>query len=291
MAKAFALNELTARWATEQALKRDGTHNPGALPPFRDDPESRMLFRNDSGETIPAHGIVRVTGYVEANGRHMVTVAKPATTIGWFIVNSREPVAANEFGYGFSGPMVRVVYDSGDTPTNGQVYGVDGFKARSYTSGKPVVNVVMLGILDSTNKIAVARIEHASNLMIKAPSGGIPGRVGTLVQGATCEIFTLGNTTNQLAASGVSITVYNWSTSSVCATGDRYGIAGLVNGKWHIIAEDCKDTGSTIQGASSSGSVTQPSDPLQLGSPPVLQSDGSLTTVQWYGAGVGGGYG
>ena len=127
--------------------------------------------------------------------------------------------------------------------------------------------------------------------LIKAPSGGIPGRVGTLLGSAECDVWNENATTDQIKDSTLNITVYNWTTSAVCANGDRYGLAGWCNGAWYIISEDCNDTGSTMQPANSSSTVTSPSDPLQLGSPPVLGTAGSLTTVQWYGAGVGGGYG
>ena len=250
--EAFGLTESAARWATEQAKLRTGGEPPGRGPTFREPTDERLLFRNDSGETIPAYGIVRVTGYVEANGRNMVTVTKPATSVGSFIVNGREEVLANEYGYGFAGPVVRVTYHSSDSPNPGNILGVDGFQARSYSSGQPVLDIVILGVMDSTNRIAFARLVPVQQLMIKAPSGGIPGRVGTMMQGAICDVMVM-SSADQLATSSVQLKVYNWSTSLACANGDRYGIAGLINGKWHIIAEDCNDEGSTTQPGTGSG--------------------------------------
>ena len=250
--EAFGLTESAARWATEQAKLRTGGEPPGRGPTFREPTDERLLFRNDSGETIPAYGIVRVTGYVEANGRNMVTVTKPATSVGSFIVNGREEVLANEYGYGFAGPVVRVTYHSSDSPNPGNILGVDGFQARSYSSGQPVLDIVILGVIDSTNRIAFARLVPVQQLMIKAPSGGIPGRVGTMMQGAICDVMVM-SSVDQLATSSVQLKVYNWSTSLACANGDRYGIAGLINGKWHIIAEDCNDEGSTTQAGTGSG--------------------------------------
>lgn len=250
--EAFGLTESAARWATEQAKLRTGGEPPGRGPTFREPTDERLLFRNDSGEMIPAYGIVRVTGYVEANGRNMVTVTKPATSVGSFIVNGREEVLANEYGYGFAGPVVRVTYHSSDSPNPGNILGVDGFQARSYSSGQPVLDIVILGVIDSTNRIAFARLVPVQQLMIKAPSGGIPGRVGTMMQGAICDVMVM-SSVDQLATSSVQLKVYNWSTSLACANGDRYGIAGLINGKWHIIAEDCNDEGSTTQPGTGSG--------------------------------------
>ncbi len=210
--EAFGLTESAARWATEQAKLRTGGEPPGRGPTFREPTDERLLFRNDSGEMIPAYGIVRVTGYVEANGRNMVTVTKPATSVGSFIVNGREEVLANEYGYGFAGPVVRVTYHSSDSPNPGNILGVDGFQARSYSSGQPVLDIVILGVIDSTNRIAFARLVPVQQLMIKAPSGGIPGRVGTMMQGAICDVMVM-SSVDQLATSFVQLKVYNWSTS------------------------------------------------------------------------------
>jgi hypothetical protein len=263
--EAFGLTESAARWATEQAKLRTGGEPPGRGPTFREPTDERLLFRNDSGETVPAYGIVRVNGYVEANGRNMVTVTKPATSVGSFIVNGREEVLANEYGYG-----------------------VDGFQARSYSSGQPVLDIVILGVIDSTNRIAFARLVPVQQLMIKAPSGGIPGRVGTMMQGAICDVMVM-SSADQLATSSVQLKVYNWSTSSACANGDRYGIAGLINGKWHIIAEDCNDEGSTIIPAGISverGTITDPVSGTT--SPQSIVS--TFNNIRFYNSATGPGY-
>lgn len=89
--------------------------------------------------------------------------------------------------------------------------------------------------------------------LIKAPSGGIPGRVGTLLGGVICDVWVESTTNSQLVDSGEDIKVENWTTSAACATGDRYGIAGWVNGSWYVLAEDCNDEGSTTQPGTGSG--------------------------------------
>ena len=146
---------------------------------FEDSPEAPILFRNDSGETAPAFGIMRVTGYVEANGRDMVTITKPTTTFGTFLFNCQSDVADDEYGYGYIGPFVRALYDSGDTPTNGNVYGVDGWKLKS--SGYRLLNATMLGIVDSTNKVAFVRTSELREMIPVAMSqtGGSDGDATT----------------------------------------------------------------------------------------------------------------
>ena len=101
--------------------------------------------------------------------------------------------------------------------------------------------------------------------LIKAPSGGIPGRVGTLLGGATCDVWSEAAVTQQIQDSGNDIKVYNWTTSAACANGDRFGIAGWVNGGWYIIAEDCNDEGSTVQPGTGSGTTVKPTDAIDTG--------------------------
>ncbi len=80
--------------------------------------------------------------------------------------------------------------------------------------------------------------------LFKAPSGGIPARVGMTPGSATCthckldsgEIVTIPATT---------FTVYNWVTAITNAEGERLGIADVDEfGTWWVEANDCGDEGS-----------------------------------------------
>jgi hypothetical protein len=135
--------------------------------------------------------------------------------------------------------------------------------------------------------ISVGSVAHK---LIKAPSGGIPGRVGTLLGGVICDVWKEAATTQQIEDSGTDIKVMNWTTSAVCANGDRFGIAAWINGGWYIIAEDCNDEGSTLEpgtGSSSSGTVGDAIDTGTL--TPATLSSGSYE-IRFSGAGVGGGF-
>jgi hypothetical protein len=103
--------------------------------------------------------------------------------------------------------------------------------------------------------------------LIKAPSGGIPGRVGTLLGGVICDVWKEAATTQQIEDSGQDIKVMNWTTSAVCVNGDRYGIAAWINGGWYVIAEDCNDEGTTLEpgaGSGTGGGVVNPIEPQML---------------------------
>jgi hypothetical protein len=285
------------RWMQTNA--QAGTARPQFTrkPPRMLLPVDKLYFYNNSGETAPAFGCLQVTGVTEIDNRYFLTAEKPSGNIGVFVFNSGSDVENAKTGVCHAGPFVRVLYDSGDSPTNGQVYGVDGFKARSFNSGKPLLNLVMLGVLDSSAKVAYALIEPMQQVLIKAPSGGIPGRVGTLLGSATCDVVTMATSNAQLATSSVQLTVFNWSTSVACKTGDRYGVAGLVNGRWEITAEDCGDAGSAIQAASTTSTTSQTSSDPVSASPTVLTSSpvtvysfGNFHEIRFSSTSTGGGF-
>lgn len=125
--------------------------------------------------------------------------------------------------------------------------------------------------------------------LIKAPSGGIPGRVGTLLGGVICDVWKESYTTQQIEDSGGQIKVMNWTTSVACANGDRYGIAAWINGGWYIIAEDCNDEGSTIIPAGISverGTITDPVSGTT--SPQSIVS--TFNDIRFYNSATGPGY-
>lgn len=100
--------------------------------------------------------------------------------------------------------------------------------------------------------------------LIKAPSGGIPGRVGTLLGGVICDVWKEAATTQQIEDSDTDIKVMNWTTSAVCANGDRFGIAAWINGGWYVIAEDCNDEGSTLESVAITSAVSDAGDAVDL---------------------------
>jgi hypothetical protein len=271
---------------------RQGTHSRRGSQFYEESPDS-ITFYNDTGETVPAYGIVRIQGTVTIGGREVLKVKKPGVVDGgpgsWFMANGSVNVEAGKYGALQTGPLVKVVYDSGDSPGTRDWYGIDGFKARSHPSGKPYFQVLIEDVADSTNKVALARLIPFSTLMIQAPAGGIPGRVGSLMGTALCTIITRNTSNDQLAASTLAVKVYNWTTSIACATGDRYGLASVIDGKWHIVSEDCNDEGSTVSpgtGSGTGGRVTNPIEPQTI-TPATMV--GQSRNVNFSGTGTGSG--
>jgi hypothetical protein len=126
--------------------------------------------------------------------------------------------------------------------------------------------------------------------LIKAPSGGIPGRVGTLLGGVICDVWKEAATTQQIEDSGQDIKVMNWTTSAVCVNGDRYGIAAWINGGWYVIAEDCNDDGATLEPGAGSGTGGTVGEAIDTGTlTPASMVSGSHE-IRYSGAGAGSGF-
>lgn len=134
------------------------------------------------------------------------------------------------------------------------------------------------------------RTVQASKIkLVKAPSGGIPGRVGTLLGSAQCDLWTESLTTEQIQDSGRNITVYNWTTSAVCANGDRYGLAGWCNGAWYIIAEDCNDEGTTTQPGTGGSTFNTVTDAIDTSTLTPASMVGESREITFSGTGTGSG--
>lgn len=79
--------------------------------------DNRIHFKNDSGETVPAWGVMAVTGIEQYGDRIQYVIDKPDTTFRrMYLVNSSLDVADAEFGIAQPPGMTRVLYDTGATP-------------------------------------------------------------------------------------------------------------------------------------------------------------------------------
>lgn len=71
----------------------------------------------------------------------------------------------------------------------------------------------------------------------KAPSGGIPARVGDQAGRADCELFYL-NETGLLTSLGITTAVWN-TFGSIVGAGSKRLVVGEVSQGWGVISEDC----------------------------------------------------
>jgi hypothetical protein len=104
-----------------------------------------------------------------------------------------------------------------------------------------------------------------------------------------CDVWNENNTTDQIKDSTQNITVYNWTTSAVCANGDRYGLAGWCNGAWYVIAEDCNDEGSSVQPGTGTGTGGTVADAIDTGTITPASMYGESYNINFTGTGTGSG--
>lgn len=111
------------------------------LSTLADVPRTAILFRNDSNETVPAYGCMRVIGAEvdPVTDRYVVVIAKPNGDGAPFIFNGPREVATTAYGQGYS-EIVRAAYVSGNTPAFGQYWGPKASWEIEQT-GRPAVLV------------------------------------------------------------------------------------------------------------------------------------------------------
>lgn len=163
-----------------------------------------ILFRNDSGETIPAGGVMRVTGVTVVKQRPAVKVEKPngyGGREGRYLVNGMVPVADGQYGEAQDGPLYSVYFDTSDsaTPTAGELWGpVDAsWKARRYVPGFRIV-----GLPESGQKLVICRLAPMQSVLVKTDAAHAKSASGT------CSVYH-GNTPGSETDSTHNITAWN----------------------------------------------------------------------------------
>lgn len=245
-------------------------------------------YRNDSGETVPAFAVMKVTGVVAAAARATFTCDKPDSDATMYVTNGPFAVSDGAFGDCCVTPHRIVNYTGSLSAGDRCSPKVNDWVVEENSGGLFAV----VGVVDSTRSLALVfldQIAAGGMKLIKAPSGGIPGRVGTLLGGVTCDVWTEAATNQQIQDSGDQIKVMNWTTSAACANGDRYGIAAWCNGGWYIIAEDCNDDGGTVTPGTGGGTGGRVESPFSFGVSPVAAIGGGRE-VRYSGAGAGSGF-
>lgn len=94
--------------------------------PHQDSPLKRIHwhpFRNAGSETIPAFGVMRITGVEERHGVAVYTVDKPSTTFQrLYLINGPKQVAADGYGSG-TFDVTYALCDSSVSPVYAQSWG------------------------------------------------------------------------------------------------------------------------------------------------------------------------
>lgn len=215
------------RWFEGQYGTSGETPGGGAMPLL----ESSVTFYNDSGETIPAYGIVELkAGGTLSNLIPYYKASKPTSTEGkQYAVNDAVPVEAKKYGQCFTSGEAKFKYDSG-APVIGDFYGA---YASNWTAKKDGIKsfIQCLGITDATNKIAQGVIGSSSTDI----------KIGILGADLTYHTSSGASVTVKTGAPGSetgsdTITAYDWLLASgkKIASG-AYVVCANINGYYYVI--------------------------------------------------------
>ena len=225
MAKDLAVfDEQTAKRvlrAIEQ-LEAKGLLNPetGSTPPkdgdqvWNETPPIRVY--NDSGQTVPAYGLMQIIGSLDEDGRNYIKIKRPADSVppGLLLINGTTEIAVAGYGTAQQGPSYRLLHDGGSYSA-GYTLGIN-IGAFTATAGH-VFSVLGADAVD-TNIVRVM-FADSTRLILAYTTAGATARSGTtLGKGtATMQYLAVSGTNRVLTATTDTAAkdFFNLSTSTV----------------------------------------------------------------------------
>lgn len=232
--RAYVLSERDAR-ILKQKLREFDRRPLNLLPQARNPVVQsagiRYRFRNDSGETIPAGGIMRKTGTeIGPEGGLVHVMNKPVTSAfdPPFYVNLGEEIVDDGYGWcaTFEHEIGRAYHLSG-TPAYGESWGPKGgqWELAQYYPG-----FIIEG--DPDDGLVLVRQTPPKMLLAQSDSGGISARSSTTL-GSDNGVTVYYRNGATIAATTFVITAYNESATAVGASTYlqllREGNAWIVN--------------------------------------------------------------
>lgn len=187
-----------------------------------------IRFYNDSGETIPAYGIMRITG---SNTKGFVTVSKPNTAFqALYLVNGGWDVAYQSTGRGsfLMGDTTSLFdryarYDTGDTPLAGESWGVVN---NSWELHKHGPGFGIIGSPDTEKGIVPVIQIYPTEILVKRTAG-------SLAANSSGEFEVHGGVAGSESDSGQRVTAHN--KMSVAFGDEKYGAVGIMNGQGYAV--------------------------------------------------------
>lgn len=189
-------------------------------------PFDDLKIYNGTNEELPQYGVGKVTSLTTVNGEKVATVEKPDTTFSrLYLVNSGGDVAYQKTGISKNRPIVKVLYDSG-TPVVGETWGP---KPSQWTLSKGYPGFTILGIVDSTNKIALARYDEPGFYLVKADSTIAKGSSGT------CSLYY----DNAGTETDTTINISSCKALGAEVTSGKWAIVQYMNGVPYVGPWEC----------------------------------------------------
>ena len=186
----------------------DGQQVYNTLPP--------ILVFNDSGQTVPAYGLMQITGTLDEDGRNYIKIKRPADSVppGLLLINGPTEIAVAGYGTAQPGPTYRLLHDGG-TYSAGYTLGIN-IGAFTATFGHLFT---ILGVDAIDTNIVRAMFAECTRFVLAYTTGGATGRSGTtLGKGtATMRYLAVSGADRILTATADSASkdFFNLSTSTV----------------------------------------------------------------------------
>ena len=192
-------------------------------------------YYNDSSETVPAYGVIKVTDSTSKFGQSVLTGDKPdATDSRLYAINHRFDIGAGKYGRCAYDTPVKALYDTADgTPANNELWGPESgsWKLVKYATGFQILG----GVNTDYSTVMVQAIP--------APARWHWAKLdGTLSAGgsATASIWNWNG--SALVDSGNNVTVYDWllGTGETIASGKKIKIdLHLESQRWYVTSAEC----------------------------------------------------
>ena len=198
-----------------------------------------LPFRNDSGETAPAFGVMRITGAVAVEGQTVITIAKPNTAFAnvlvapFVLINAGFDVADGAYGSGTLDLPTFALYDSADgTPNVGEAWGPEN---GSWKLNRKRIGFLTLGGLTTDNRVGVVRSVVGTVVRI--------GKLVTALSAGGTATMNLWDASPGPDLEVVDATVYSvadWclGPSESIAAGKKI-IVALIQGHHYCVAAEC----------------------------------------------------
>lgn len=212
------LKELLAREAAKVKTRRPRENYEA--------PAQGITFRNDSGETIPRHSVVRITGTVLVGNRVVYTVAKPDQDnrhpSSNLAISGTRDVSDGQYGRCTMAWPAKVAY-AGTAPVFGKLC---GSAASTFTVADSKVGFIAL----ETGADGYVWVQPCS-LVLKGKTNLAHAKSDS----GTIDIWT-GTGAGSAASPAVSLSAYNLFGALAIT---KYAAVGWNGDDWDLIAGEC----------------------------------------------------
>lgn len=187
---------------------------------------ARIRVHNDAGVTIPAWGVMRITGVETGNDAWRIKVGKPNTTLQRvYLVNGSTDIATSADGWGtYLTHAAHVLYDDSEAPAIGEEWGPQD---DAWTLRKNHWGFVIVG--GNTGASPVKRTvatQYTVNDLIGKSDGAI-----TIGNTGTVSVWRRNETSDAWEDSTLNLTCRALGKAAVA---NKYAPIGWRNGEWLV---------------------------------------------------------